>query len=61
MVLLMRPSSTLLWLHIENMTFDFATQLTSSHLLSKLMNENLECKDRQIYSKMLRMIYKKEV
>ena len=31
------------------------------HLLSMPMNKNLECKDQQIYSKILRKTCKKEV
>ena len=37
------------------------TKMTLRHLLLMPMNEILECKDHQIYSKMLRKICKKEV
>ena len=43
------------------MTFDFITQMTLRHLLPMPMNKELEFKDHQIYSKMLRKICKKEV
>ena len=37
-------------------TFDIATQTTWSHLLTMLMNKNLECRDQNIYLEMLRKI-----
>ena len=44
------------------MTFNFTTQMTSSHLLPPVSeNKKLECKDHQIYSETLRKICKKEV
>ena len=43
------------------MTFDFATQMPLPHLSAMPMNKKLECKDQQIYSKMLKKIWKKEV
>ena len=43
------------------MTFNFTTQMTLRHLLPMPMNKKRECKDHQIYSKMLRKICKKEV
>ena len=44
------------------MTFDFPTQMTSSHLLPRASkNKKLECKDHEIYSETLRKICKKEV
>ena len=43
------------------MNFDFTAQITSSHLFPMSMNKNLECKDHQMYSKMLRKICKKGV
>ena len=38
------------------MTSNFTVQMTLRHLLLMPMNENFECKDCQIYSKMLRKI-----
>ena len=43
------------------MTFNFMTQMTLRHLLPMPMNKKLECKDHQIYSKMLRKICKKGI
>ena len=43
------------------MTFNFTTQMTLRNLLPMPMNEKIMCRDRKIYSKMLRKIYKKEV
>ena len=40
-------------------TFNFTTQMTLRHLLPMAMNKKLECKDHQIYCKMLRKICKK--
>ena len=57
-------------LNLENFWFyiwvvvlwlNFTTQMTLRHLLLMPMNKILECKDHQIYSKMLRKICKKEV
>ena len=42
------------------MTFNFKIQMTLRHLLPMPMNKKRECKDHQIYSKMLRKICKKE-
>ena len=42
-------------------TFNFIAPMNLRHLLPMLMNKKLECKDHQIYSKMLRKICKKEV
>ena len=49
------------WFYILEGTFYFTTQMTLSHLLPMPINKNIECKDHQIYSKMLRKICKKEV
>ena len=38
----------------------FTTQMTSHLLLPMPMNKKLECKDHQIYPKMLRKICKKD-
>ena len=43
------------------MTFNFTTQMTLRHLSPMPMNTKLECKDHQIYSKMLKKICKKDV
>ena len=43
------------------MTFNFMTQMTLRHFLPMPMNKKLECKDHQIYSKMLRKICKKGI
>ena len=43
------------------MTFDFTQEIALGHLSSIPMNKKLECKDNQIYSKMLKEICKKEV
>ena len=45
-----------LYLGCGCMTFDFTTQMTLRHLLPILMNKKLECKEHQIYFKMLRKI-----
>ena len=50
-----------LYLGCDCITFAFATQMTLRHLLPMAVNKKLECKDRQIYSKMLEKICKKEV
>ena len=36
------------------MTFNFTTPVTLCHLLPMSMNKKRECKDQQIYSKMLK-------
>ena len=42
------------------MTFDFTTEMILSHLLPSItINEESDCKDHQIYSKILRKICKK--
>ena len=41
------------------MTFNFTTQMTLRYLLLMPMNKKLECKDHQIYSKIMRNISKK--
>ena len=52
----------LMYLSCGCMTFDFTTQMTSSHLLPHVSeNKKFECKDHQIYSETLRKICKKEV
>ena len=43
------------------MTFNFTTQMILRQLLPMPINKKLECKDYQIYSKMLRKICQKEV
>ena len=45
-----------LFLGCGSMTYNFTTQMTLHHLLIMPMNKLLECKDHQIYSKMLRKI-----
>ena len=53
-----------LYLGCGCMIFDFTTQMISSHFLphaDEKKKKKLECKDHQIYSKMLRKICKKEV
>ena len=42
-------------------TFDFTKEIALSHLSSIPINKKLECKDNQIYSKMLKEICKTEV
>ena len=42
------------------MAFD-STQMTLRHFLPMQMNKKRGCKDHQIYSKMLRKIYKQEI
>ena len=65
-------AETFCWcsLNLENVWFyiwvvglwlNFTTQMTLHHLLLMPMNKILECKDHQIYSKMLRKICKKKV
>ena len=43
------------------MTFNFAAQMTLRHLLPIPMNKKLECKDHQIFYKILKKLCKKEV
>ena len=45
-----------LYLGCGSMTYNFTTQMTLHHLLIMPMNKLLECKDYQIYSKLLRKI-----
>ena len=49
------------WFYIQvgYMTSNFTTQMTLRYLLLMPMNKKLECKDRQIYSKIMRNISKK--
>ena len=42
------------------MTFNFTTQLPLRHLLLISMKKKLECKDHQVYSKMLRRFVKRK-
>ena len=47
------------YLCCDCITFNFTTQMTLRHLLPMAMNKKVECKDHQIYCKMLRKICKK--